>query len=126
MATKKKKAGAKRRPCPSCGMAFQKGRIVLRLVGTTGSRQRVCQACAALAVPVLASDAQSLCENCGSNLARVCMGCVAAVAPGFINSIGYRKAARSKKGKTAEPPPWPYKGDDDSPTGRDWSNGDGP
>lgn len=108
MATiKKKKAGGKRRPCPSCGLAFQKGRIVLRLVGTTGTRQRVCQTCAALAVPVLASDAQSLCENCGSNLARVCMGCVAAVAPGFINSIGYKKAARSKAIKA---PPWPPEG----------------
>ena len=98
MATTKKKAGGKRRPCPSCGMAFQKGRIVLRLVGTTGSRQRVCQSCAALAVPVLASDAQTLCEVCGVNLARICGGCVADAAPGLIASI-YRKAKRGKKVK---------------------------
>ena len=96
MATKKKKAGAKRRPCPSCGMAFQKGKIVLRLVGTTGTRQRVCQSCAALAVPVLASDAQTLCEVCGTNLARICKGCVADAAPGLVASI-YRKATRAKK-----------------------------
>ena len=113
MATKKKKAtkGGKRRPCPACGMAFQKGRMVLRLVGTTGTRTRVCQTCAALAVPVLASDAQALCENCGTNLARVCKGCVAAVAPGFINSIGYKKAGRAGKVRAiAEPPPWPPEG----------------
>ncbi len=105
MVAKKKKAGAKRRPCPSCGMAFQKGRIVLRLVGTTGSRQRVCQSCAALAVPVLASDAQTLCEVCGDNLARICGSCVADAAPGLINSLGYKKAKRARKA-----PPWPPEG----------------
>lgn len=56
-AAAKKKAATKRRPCPSCGLprrlriAYGR-RIVLRLVGHAGVRQRVCQACAALAVPV--------------------------------------------------------------------------
>ena len=103
MATRKKKALGKRRPCPSCGLPFQKGRIVLRLVGSTGTRQRVCQSCAALAVPVLASDAQTLCEMCGDNLARICKGCVADAAPGLIASV-YRKAGKPKKVKPKPPP----------------------
>jgi hypothetical protein len=94
MATNKKKAGGKRRPCPSCGLAFQKGRIVLRLVGTTGVRQRVCQTCAGLAVPVLASDAQTLCEVCGVGLARVCKGCITDWR--LVQSMGYKKAGRKK------------------------------
>ena len=82
-----KKRPAKRRNCPACGLLFSKGKIVLRLVGHKGIRQRVCQACASLAVPVLASDAQTLCEICGDNLARVCKSCI---VQSFQSTTGLR------------------------------------
>jgi len=66
----------KKKPCPSCGLAFIKGRFVWRLLGEGAVRQRVCQGCAALAVPVLASDAAARCQQCGTNLARYCSGCI--------------------------------------------------
>lgn len=71
--------GTKKRPCPSCGLSFLKGRQVVRLVGSSTATQIVCQSCFRLAVPVLASDAKTMCSHCGKNLARVCLGCVGKV-----------------------------------------------
>lgn len=70
-------APRKRRPCPCCGGAFQVGSIVWRLLPEGPARQRVCQRCATLAIPVLATDAPARCEDCGTQLARFCGGCVA-------------------------------------------------
>lgn len=67
----------KRRPCPSCGAGFQVGKIVWRMMPDGPQRQRVCQPCASLAIPVLASDTPCRCEQCGKQLARFCAGCVA-------------------------------------------------
>jgi len=69
----------KTRACPSCGANFRKGKIVLRLTLAGSLRQTVCQSCANLATPVLASDAPNRCENCGRNHARFCAGCVGKV-----------------------------------------------
>ncbi len=66
----------KTKSCPSCGGKFVKGRIVNRVLLAGIVRQRVCQACAKLAVPVLATDAPAHCMSCGTNLARFCHGCV--------------------------------------------------
>jgi len=66
----------KRRPCPSCGASFQRGKVVMRLVVGTAARVIVCQKCAALATPVLASDAPAVCQMCHSNLAAVCRPCL--------------------------------------------------
>ena len=91
---------AKKQACPSCGLAFLKGRYVWRLLGDGPVRQRVCQPCAALAVPVLASDAQARCEGCGTNLARFCHGCIGKVwsaATGGIPMPEAMAAATSKR-----------------------------
>ena len=69
------KTRKKTKACPSCGCAFRKGRIVLRITAEGQRRQRVCQGCAALAVPVLAQDGRSLCDRCGRRTARWCTGC---------------------------------------------------
>lgn len=66
----------KKRSCPSCGTKFIRGKVVLRITTDGAVRQRVCQSCAKLASLVLASDAPSRCENCGTNLATVCKGCI--------------------------------------------------
>lgn len=69
----------KRKPCPSCGSPFQVGKIVYRMLPEGPVRQRVCQPCASLAVPILASDTPARCEDCGTALARFCGGCVAKI-----------------------------------------------
>lgn len=89
----------KRRPCPVCGSRFQVGKIVWRLLPDGPQRQRVCQPCASLAVPVLATDTPARCEECGTQLARYCAGCVAKL---ISKSKGVRtlvEAARVSKGK---------------------------
>ena len=58
-------------------------------------RQRVCQSCAALAVPVLASDAPARCEHCKSALARFCGGCIAHVITKTTGVDLVRELARS-------------------------------
>lgn len=68
---------SKRKPCPSCGSAFQVGAIVWRMLPDGPQRQRVCKPCASLAVPVLATDSPCRCEECGKQLARFCGSCVA-------------------------------------------------
>lgn len=104
----------KRRPCPSCGAAFQVGAIVWRMLPSGPQRQRVCQRCAALALPVLAVDAPCRCEECGEQLARFCGGCVARVisrATGrgvraLVESSLTKAIAptKSKRGVGAQPP----------------------
>lgn len=76
MGAAKKKKG-KRKPCPSCGLVFQKGHTVTRLVAATAVRQVVCNACWGLVVHVLASDAPAVCQMCHAEPARVCIGCMA-------------------------------------------------
>lgn len=67
----------KRSTCPSCGAAFQRGRMVWRVTLAGVTRQRVCQTCAAAAVPVLAADAPARCQSKGcTNLAHFCRGCI--------------------------------------------------
>lgn len=72
-------AKKKRKPCPSCGAPFQRGRYVWRLLPDGPARQRVCQTCAGFAVPILASDAPVRCQACGDALAAFCRGCIAKV-----------------------------------------------
>lgn len=52
---------------------------MFRILPNGPARQRVCKACAALATPVLASNAAARCEQCGTELAAFCRGCIAAV-----------------------------------------------
>ncbi len=87
-------AAKKRKPCPSCGGMFQRGRIVHRVLLTGLVRQRVCQKCAGLAVPLLASDATSRCLQCGTELAAFCHGCIAKVVD---ESIGGALASKLVK-----------------------------
>jgi len=75
----RKTKSKKKRPCPCCGRTFLKGRYVVRLLDSGAVRQRVCGRCADRAVPVLASDAPARCEQCGTNLARFCGGCIGRV-----------------------------------------------
>ena len=89
---------AKRRPCPSCGASFQRGKIVMRIVVGTAARVRVCQKCAALATPVLASDAPAVCRMCNSNPAAVCTGCLAS-ALSRENQANLLTAALRKPGR---------------------------
>jgi hypothetical protein len=94
---------ARKAHCPACGLSFIKGRMVVRLIGTEAVRQRVCKTCAALAVPVLASDAQARCQECGKNLARYCGGCVGKameVATGKSYPDAMAAAAIAKGAKT--------------------------
>lgn len=68
----------KRRPCPACGVPFQAGKLVYRVTPEGVVRQRVCNGCYSLTIPVLATD-KVLCEDCGKGLARFCGGCVAKI-----------------------------------------------
>lgn len=85
-------ARKKRKACPSCGSPFQVGKIVYRAMPEGFVRQRVCQPCAGLAVPVLASDTPARCEECGTVLARFCGGCVAKI---LAKSRGVRVLAEA-------------------------------
>lgn len=91
----------KRRPCPSCGLAFQKGARVLRIGPSGACYERVCQRCAALAVPVLASDAPAMCEVCSKNRASICKGCIGdyieKASREHATVAGMVKAARGEK-----------------------------
>jgi hypothetical protein len=91
----------KRRPCPSCGADFQKGEFVVRILGGTSHRQRVCQKCAGLATKVLASDAPCRCEDCGNNLARFCGACVARI---ISKGQGVRKLVEGLRTRDAPAP----------------------
>lgn len=98
------KKPTKKRPCPSCGLAFIKGRYVWRVLGDGPVRQRVCQGCAALAVPILASDAAARCQQCGKNLARYCPGCITEVfeashGKGMVEMLASAALARGGKRK---------------------------
>ena len=93
---------AKTRACPSCGLGFLKGKYVWRLLGNGPVRQTVCQSCAKLAVPVLASDAQARCEACGDNLAVFCRGCIGSIIErqtghGIVEALAKDTLARHKK-----------------------------
>lgn len=93
---------AKRTACPSCGLNFIKGRYVWRILGDGPVRQRVCQSCAALAVPVLASDAPNRCQACGKNLARFCHGCVAKELEAVQGATVIQRLVERSKAKTKE------------------------
>lgn len=98
---------AKKKPCPVCGLPFLKGRIVLRLMDTGAVKQRVCQQCAKLATPVLATEAKARCEVCGKNLARACYGCIGAVidkqrSVNVAPALAKQAARRKKKVRDAQ------------------------
>ena len=90
---------AKRRPCPSCGRAFQRGSIVTRLVKGGAVRQVVCQTCAGMAVAVLASDAKAVCQMCHTNLANICLACLSG-ALDRENNANLLMAMLRKPGRT--------------------------
>jgi hypothetical protein len=86
----------KRRKCPSCGLAFQRGRVVYRMLPSGPARSVVCQSCADLGVVILASDAPIRCDHCGDRAARFCAGCVAQVLQGATGIDLLAKLARGK------------------------------
>lgn len=64
---------------------------MLRLTVDGATRQRVCKACAGLAVPVLATERPNVCECCGKGLARVCVACVARTVQNVEDGRGYSR-----------------------------------
>lgn len=72
--------------------------MVWRLLPSGPTSQRVCQRCAGRAVPVLATDAPALCQNCDANLARYCAGCIGKVIDAQTGlNIGPALARRGAK-----------------------------
>lgn len=105
-----KRRGARTRPCPSCGRRFRRGAIVLRILPSGAVRERVCKTCADAAVRVLASDAAARCNQCGTNVAAFCRGCVAKLLNGTPAKLvkAAAEVAKRRRPVTPEPEPHPF------------------